>query len=322
MSVARTTRLGTWIQGGLLVVGLALVAYFVWTTGPRLVLAALRDAGPYVPFLAALEGIVVFTDIGAIVTLLGPDARRVSARGWLRSSSLAYGCSILLPAGRTASEAARASVLAAYVGGLRAATAAAQLQASALVADGLISGIAALVVLDLHNSHQLPALLGGNLLLTAAGGATLLVLIRNRRVAGALGRRFPRLFARFAAGEGEPYTWGFGSCAWSFVGRAIQVFEFGIALLAVGGTLDATNAFVAFGIHAVTATIGVAVPNQVGVADGAYVLFADTLGFAGAPARALALMLVVRATQVGLALVCFFVPVLVRAAKSETRPAD
>ena len=320
MSVAGTTRLGTWIQGALLVVGLALVAYFVWTTGPAHVLAALRDAGPYVPLLAALEVIVVFTDIGAFVTLLGPDARRVSGRGWLRSSSLAYGCSILLPAGRTASEAGRASVLAAYVGGLRAATAAAQLQASALVADGLISGVAALVVLRLENNHRLPALLAGNLLLTVAGGTTLLVLIRNRRVAQALGRRFPRLFTRFAAGEGEPYTWGLGACAWSFVGRAIQVFEFGVAVRAVGGSLDATTAFVAFGIHAVTATIGVAVPNQVGVADGAYVLFADTLGFESAPARALALMLAVRATQVALALVCFFVPILVRTAKSEASP--
>lgn len=317
--MAGTTRLGTWIQLGLLVVGLVLVGYFVWTTGPGHVVAALGDAGPYVPVLAALEVVVVFTDIGAFVTLLGPDAGRVSARGWLRSSSLAYGCSILLPAGRTASEAARASVLAAYVGGLRAATAAAQLQASALVADGLISGVAALVVLGVQNNHRLPALLAGNLLLTVAGGATLLVLIRNRRVAQALGRRFPRLFARFAAGEGDPYTWGLGACTWSFAGRAIQVFEFGFAVLAVGGSFDAATAFVAFGIHAVSATVGVAVPNQVGVADGAYVLFADTLGFANAPARALALMLAVRATQVALALVCFFVPLLVRAAKSEGR---
>jgi hypothetical protein len=209
-------------------------------------------------------------------------------------------------------------VLGAYVGGVRAATAAAQLQASALVADGLISGVAGLVVLGLQQTHRLPALLAGNMLLTVLGGGALLILIRNRRVALALGRRFPRLFARLAAGEGEPYTWGFGACAWSYVGRAILVVEFGVAVLAVGGTLNVSNAFVAFGVHAVSATLGVAVPNQVGVADGAYVLFADTLGFANAPARALAVMLSVRVTQVALALICFFVPLLVRSAKSES----
>jgi hypothetical protein len=308
------------VQGGLLVVGLALVAYFVWSTGPRHVFEALSDAGPFVPLLAVLEMLVIFTDIAAFVTLLGPDARRVTWRGWLRSSSLAYGCSILLPAGRTASEAARASVLGAYVGGVRAATAAAQLQASALVADGFISGVAALVVVGLERTHRLPALLAGNLLLTVVGGGVLLVLIRNRRVALALGRRFPRLFARLAAGEGDPYTWGLGACAWSYVGRVIQVVEFGIAVLAVGGSFNMSTAFVAFGIHAVSATIGVAVPNQVGVADGAYVLFADTLGFENAPARALAVMLSVRVMQVALALICFFVPLLVRVAKSE-RPS-
>lgn len=308
------SRFRIWIRAALLVAGLGLVAYFVVSSGPGQVLVALRAAGPVLPLLAALELVAALTDARAFASLTGRDAKQVDVGGWLRSSAASYVCLTLLPAGRTASEVARASVLARYVGALRAATAAAQLQASALVADGVISAIAALVVVGaVERSHHLPELLAGNVVIALGGGVGLLVLIQQPRVAAALARRFPRLFAKLVSGEGRPHTWGVDACVWSFVGRLAQVLEHGLAVHAVGGKLDVPTAAVAYGIHVVGATIGVAFPNQVGVADGAYVLFADTLGFAGVPARALAAMLAIRATQVALALGCLLVPLLVGA---------
>jgi len=307
------SHFGTWIRGGLLVLGLVLVVYFVRTTGPRQVLGALAAAGRYVPLFAVLEVLAVYTDARAFGSLVGAERERISLRGWLRSSSVSYVCLTLLPAGRTASEVARASVLARYIGTVRAATAGAQLQAAALVADGIISAGAALIVVALVEPYrQLPLLLAGNVAIALGGGTTLLVLVHNPKVAQSLAGRFPRVFGKFATSEGRPYTWGLGACSWSLFGRLIQLLEHGIAVHAVGGSFALATAAVAYGIHVVSATIGVAVPNQVGIADGAYVLFADALGFAAAPARALAVMMSIRVTQVGLALLGLAMPFVLR----------
>jgi hypothetical protein len=297
----------------LLALGLGLVGYFVWSTGPANVAAALGDAGPWLPLLALLEGLLVLTDVGAIAALLGPAAAGVPIRSWLRSSALSYTCLALMPAGRTASEAARAAVFSPHVGTPRAVTAGAQLQAAALVADALISVLCAAVLVPFAaRARGLPALLIGNAVVVGVGGCALLLLAHNERVARAVGRRFPRLVAGLAAGEGRPHTWGVKACLWSFAGRVIQVLEFGVAVVAVGGLLSLPSATAAFGVHAVSATIGVAVPNQLGIADGAYVLYADILGFGAFPARALAAMLAVRVTQVALALLGMLVPALLR----------
>jgi hypothetical protein len=308
---ATSGRARRWVRALLLALGLGLVAYFVWSTGPKNVAVALGEAGPWLPLLALFEVLLVFTDVFAIAALLGPAATHVPMRSWLRSSALSYTCLALMPAGRTASEAARAAVLSRYVGSPRAVTAGAQLQAAALVADAMISILCAAVLVPFAaRARGLPIMLVGNAVVVGVGGFTLLVLAHNERVAAAVGRRFPRLVAGLATGEGRPHTWGASACLWSFAGRALQVLEFGVAVVAVGGVLSLPSAAAAFGVHAVSATVGVAVPNQLGIADGAYVLYADILGFGALPARALAAMLAVRVTQVALALLGMLVPML------------
>jgi hypothetical protein len=305
-------RIGPWLRWGLVLLGLAAVVYFVVATGPGRVFAALASAGPYAPLLGALELGAIATDVGAFASLLGPSAARVEWRAWLRSSAAAYGCFALMPAGRTASEVARASMLAPHVGGLRAATAGALLQAAALVADGLISFGCMVVVRLTGDAHHLAAMLDANAALTATSGLVLLFLIRHRRVARRLAARFPRLFSGLAAAETRPQVLGVAACAWSVLGRLFLCVQYGVAVYALGAGFSARGAAVAYGVHAVAATVGVGLPGQVGVADGAYLLFADTLGFAHEPAHALAVMLAIRATQVTIALVCLLLPFIVR----------
>src|SRR5690348_15222241 len=132
MAGSKWARLGPWLRWGLVALGLGFVVYFVHATGPRRVLAALVSAGPYAPLIAGLELLAIATDVGAFSSLLGAGVA-LPWRAWLRSSAAAYGCFALMPAGRTASEVARASMLAVHVGALRAATAGAQLQAAALL---------------------------------------------------------------------------------------------------------------------------------------------------------------------------------------------
>ncbi|HTQ05289.1 MAG TPA: hypothetical protein VMI54_15605 [Polyangiaceae bacterium] len=310
---SKWARLVPWLRWGLVVLGLGFVAYFVSATGPRRVLAALASAGPYAPLIAGLELLAIATDVGAFASLLGADAARVAWRGWLRSSAAAYGCFALMPAGRTASEVARASMLAVQVGALRAAAAGAQLQAAALVADGMVSFACMLALRATGgDAHHLAAMLDGNAALTATSGVVLLFLIRHRRVAQRLAARFPRFFAGLAATEVRPQALGVAACAWSFLGRALLVLQYGVAVLALGGGFSLRGAATAYGVHAVAATVGVGLPGQVGVADGAYLIFADALGFAHEPAHALAVMLAIRAIQVAIALVCLALPVIVR----------
>jgi len=68
----------------------------------------------------------------------------------------------------------------------------------------------------------------------------------------------------------------------------------------------------------VGATVGAAVPNQVGVVDGAYVAFADVLGFPGAPAKALSVALVLRASQLLFAALCMILATVTREAATVT----
>ena len=87
----------------------------------------------------------------------------------------------------------------------------------------------------------------------------------------------------------------------SVAGRVIQTLQYGVILVAVGGILTPTSALVTEGIHLVGAGLGDMVPNQVGITEGAYRVFASALGLEDAPARAISIALVARLCQSSLA---------------------
>jgi hypothetical protein len=300
----------------LLAGGIAFIAYLIHKAGARNVADALVSAGPYIPAIILFEAIILATDTMAFATILGPERRKaISAKGWVRSSAISFICLALLPAGRTASEVARATVVAQYTGAFRSAAAGAELQAAALIADALISGAVGLgIYVMLGDQGKLALMLGGNFVLAGTLGVVLFLILHHRGFAHWVKRKFPRL-ARNASDEvATPRFYGILPSAWSFVGRWLQVAQYGVAVLAVGGTLSLRGAFVGHGIHMVGATVGAAVPNQVGVVDGAYVAFTDVLGFPGAPAKALSVALVLRASQLLFAALCMIVATLTREA--------
>jgi hypothetical protein len=304
-----------------MVSGIALIAYLVRRTDPSQVLAALERAGVWLPLLAAFEALLLLTDTAAFASLIA-HAQAIPVRGWLRSSAASYICLVLLPAGRAVGEAARASLATPYTGAKRAVTAGAELQAVALIADGLVSFAAACVVFNsLGAAQHLTAALFANGWLVSVAGFALLYLMRSPSAGTWILRHMP-LLARFGPhAESGPRGSTWNAAAWSVLGRVLQVVQYGIAIFAVGGAFTVKSAFVAHGIHMVGATVGVALPNQVGIADAAYVVFADVLGFRNEPARALAAMLSVRCAQLLLALVCLSVVALVREPSSKPSPA-
>jgi hypothetical protein len=286
--------------------GVVLVGWLVSSVGYRRVGNALYDAGPSFPFVVTLELAIVMTDVAATRALLGDAGSAVRASTWTRATAFAYAAGIVLPAGRAAGEAARASALAVDIGLPRAAAACSRVQTAALfgtAAASLASSAAAL-----QASATLALLLAGNAVLCSALAVAVLSLARWQSLARWLRARWPTLAAQpsLAIARGATAKASL-LCA---LGRAFQVVQYAVALGAVGGEVSPRAGLVAQGIHLVGATVGDAVPNQVGTTEGAFDMFAGTLGLAQAPARALSIALLIRVAQLGLALVAFVVATL------------
>ncbi len=315
-TIKRNAALKSAARWVLLAGGIAFIAYLVHKAGPKHVLDALVAAGPYIPIVIAFEAVILATDTAAFAAILGPERRKaISVKGWIRSSCVSFICLALLPAGRTASEVARATIVAQYTGAFRSAAAGAELQAAALIADALISGAVGLgIFLMVGSQGKLAWMLGGNFLLAGTLGGVLFLVLHHQGFAVWVKRKFPRLAKNAGDEVTTPRYYGIVPSAWSFLGRWLQVAQYGVVVLAVGGALSLRGAFVGHGIHMVGATVGAAVPNQVGVVDGAYMAFADVLGFPGAPAKALSVALVLRASQLLFAAICMIIATLTREA--------
>jgi hypothetical protein len=229
---------------------------------------------------------------------------------------------VLLPAGRAAGEVTRATMLSSHIGTTRAAAASTLLQAAYLSANGFLSLAACLVVALSYGSDSLLAiLLAGNAAVQTLICTGLILTLRHRPLGEWLERMRLKLFPRARPSPPiEPemrqrLPWAsVGTC---IVSRSVQLVQYGVLLLAVGGVASVRNAFVAHGIHLVGATIGDFVPSQLGVVDSLYRAFAPDLGFADVPARALSIALVVRVAQLIFAAVCVLAAAVTRHAEPQ-----
>jgi len=199
----------------------------------------------------------------------------------------------------------RAANLAPYIGGPRAAAGATLLQGVTLWGNTLISiPCYAAVAFASGPTSGLALFVAGNGLVTAVMGSALLFGARNSSVGGWLGRRIKALAshgAHFDQSLREMPAVPALPIAAALLGRLSQTFQYGVILLAVGGSLTVGSALVAQAIHLVGAGLGDMVPNQVGITEGAYRIFAGHLGLSDAVAQAIAIALVHRICQFFLA---------------------
>ena len=309
------------IQGALLAGGLVLLALLVRSAGPQRVYVVLRDARELFPLVAALEVGIATADIFAARSLLGESSNTVVASAWWRSTVSAYAAMVLLPAGRAAGEAARAIELSRSIGAGRATATASHLQACALLANAAASIVCGIAVMSSSGGGLLASALLVNAIVCGSFGSALLAIARNANVAAWLRKRFHR-FLRAQPSPTLPRGREVrNAVAICFIGRAIQTLQYGVIVRAVGGALGATAAMTALGIHLVGAAVGDLIPNQMGAMEGTYRAFASALGFAGAPARALSIALMARATQLVLAMVCLIaLPMISRQQRTAVAP--
>jgi hypothetical protein len=185
-----------------------------------------------------------------------------------------------------------------------------RLQGCALVANAIISIVAgAAVAARVGATHPLSISIALNGVVCAVLGAALLGAAKSPRITA----WFRARFASFAKGEIAPEKIGVTRRALALctLSRFAQTAQYGVALAAIGIGATPSRALIAQGVHLVGAAAGDLVPNQMGVTEGAYRLFARALDLQGDPARALSIALLVRLVQLGLAVICLFLGVIV-----------
>lgn len=284
--------------------GVAAVVALVREAGPDQVLRTLLESAVFLPIVLALEIAFMSMDVVALRSFLGERGANVPMLVWLRTAMVAYGVMILLPAGRAGGEVARATGLAPYVGASHAAALATRLQAATLIGNTLISFPAWIAVgFAVSFTTPLAWMVMANGIVTGLVGGAIVFASRRSSVGSFLGKRIQALASHgevFDEVLKEEVSWARPIVS-TFLGRVFQGVQYGIILLAVGGHLTPMSALVSQGIHLVGAGLGDMVPNQVGITEGAYRLFAPALGLEHAPARAIGIALVARLCQFFLA---------------------
>lgn len=273
--------------------GIAAAALIARQLGLATIAAALRGSGPYVPAILALEAGILACSTMALRALYGAAAARVPPSQSVRAALIGYAVQGLVPAGRAAAEAARAALLASWVGAGTAGAAATRMQGVVLVANGLVSIPAAIVAAISVHAYWLPLAIAINAGITLALGTSLLFVARRVHVGAWLGRRFERagafgteLDAALQRAPGLPWR----AIAWETAARAVQVVQNGILIVCVGGVLGLVPALCAEGVHLVGAAVGDLIPAQLGATEGNFALAADALHISSASAVSVALL--------------------------------
>ncbi len=260
----------------------------------------------------ALEAVFLLCSMLALRALYGEDAARVSLRQWVRAGALGYALGAVLPIGRASAEATRAVLLGRTVGGARAAVAAVQIQGVTLLANALLSTLAALAALRLLGFGGISLLILANAVGTAVLGLGILVVrqhARPGRLLGAVTKRGRAFGLQFDATSGASRRSLLLAGAWECAARGVQVVQCAVALAAIRQPSSLGGTLVARGMLTVGSALGDFIPAQLGATEATLVLGATALGLTAASAAALALL--IHGAQLALALLCTVLTVAV-----------
>lgn len=305
-----------WVRAALLLLGVVVLTAVIVSTGVERVLEALREALPWVPVLIALDVLYATCEVLAHRSVLGPRASEIPIASFVRVSMVTYCTAALAPLGRAGGEVARAMGFAPFVGAGRATAAGANMQGSVLVANALISIPCAVAVARIVGAtHALTWLITANALGTLVLGSATWILSRSK-LGARMGARFPKLKklgTELDEGARATRFELIRATLLATLSRVVQVGQYAVLLLAVGGAVSLSSVLVTMGIHLVGAGFGDMVPSQVGVHEATYRLFADVIGLAD-PARAVSIALLARLVSYLVAGLCLIgIPVLTRA---------
>lgn len=302
--LASTPRRDAWmraLRALLLIAGVSMLAFLIHSAGAERVLATVIGAAAWMPLVIVFDLGFFACEALAHRAVLGPRRAEIPWTRFVRSSFLYYCVLAIAPLGRAGAEVARAASVAPYVGGGRAAAAAANVQGGVLIANLAISLPCWIAVASsVGPQHPLAWLLALNGIGTGIAGVVTLLVVRRSRVGGWLGARFPplaKLGAELDDAVVAPRRDLVIATAWCVAARVVQIGMYASLLAAIGASVTLGGTLVALGVHLVGAGFGDFVPNQIGILEGAYRIFADAVGLAHDPARAISIALLARVAQ-------------------------
>jgi hypothetical protein len=300
----RARRTAAWMRAltwAVTLFGLVAFALLWHQLGSRALLEAAHVFGRLWPGLLLLEGARLVCELVGTRVLLGAAHAHVPWRRLVRGQLLGQALDVVMPAGRTASEAAKAAVYSRAIGLPQAAAIATALQLAVLACNALwvFAGYCVSGRLGLPEALRVGLLgyaLATGLLVVAATLVAAAPRVRrwlsHVRVLYASLERFAQLLVAAPAALTS-------AVVAQLMGRGVQVLQLAVAAGAFGVHFSPLQFPLAQSVYLVGAALGDLVPAQVGTTDAALVMAGPALGLT--PAAAFSVIVALRAVQLSMA---------------------
>lgn len=280
-------------RAGVMLAAAGAMIFVVRSAGTDEVLALAAQAAPYLPLAALLELGRIALDAVATRAALGERGAHIPLRLLVASQIVAHGVMNVTPAGRSSSEAAKATLLAGYLGAPAAIAMGTTNQANVLLSSAFFSLPCALAAhIAMGNTVLTLAIIAHFVVLFVAGAGLRLIQVHPYALAWAE-QTFPRWSkgARaFAEASRQTPLLSARPIALMSLGRLCQTAEYAVLAHAVGLSVTPLGALAVQGLNLVAAAVGVMVPGQLGSSEAIFALGAEAIGSTTVEAVSIALL--------------------------------
>jgi hypothetical protein len=268
--------------------------YVVRGVGVEKFFAVVTASAPWLPLLFALEAVRLGTEIAMTYTVTRAVRERIPVSELVRIHVVAFGVSLVLPAGRTTAEATRAAMLSPFIGVVDSSAIAFCNQSMVLLGGALVALACLASALWLTVPSAFVATLFGFTCATSVAFALCQLGARRAEVSGLIRRYVARMAPAATAFQNATRSlpvFPLGPVAAAFASRVVQVVEYAVLLFALGRHHGMAESFLAEGVNLIGGAVGDFIPGQVGATDGAFALAAHSLRITAADGVAMAVML-------------------------------
>ena len=273
--------------------GLVMLVTIIQRVGADEVLEALSLTAPFLPITFTLEATRIGCDAWSTYLLLGERAKGISKLRLYLAHIVGHGVMNVFPAGRSASEAVKGTLLHRELGGPAAAVAmGTSNQANVLIASAIFSLGCAGAAFFVSTRPELPWAMVVHFVVLFLSGLGLRFAATHPRFVALIASKLPRIAApllRFSEHSRESSLFATGPIFAMFMGRLVQTLEYGTLAYAIGIRPGPLEALTVQGTNLVAAAVGVFMPGQVGSSEAIFAFAAEALGTT--PARAMTIAL-------------------------------
>ena len=294
----RASHAGTIARVSIAVVGFGVLAWTIADAGPARIAETVGRAAAWLPLALALEAVRIGCDALSTRLVLGERGRPIPFSALYTAQLAAQGVMGVVPAGRSASEATKATLLTAWIPAQVAIAMGTTNQANVLIGSAIFSLLCIPGALATSGDTTLAWAIVAHFFVLLASGLGMRVAATHPGIERLVAKRFPKLGERarlFHEASRDVPLVAAGPVVAMMLGRGVQAAQYGVLAMAVGIDIGVLGALAVQGVNLVAAALGVLVPGQVGTAELVFRLSADALGTT--PAAAVSVALLARVPQ-------------------------